>query len=442
MPEGGAKTEAIDAVLWIGNASHTYRTVEQFAVEAGLRGCCRRLPFLPPWMKPRVTRVFLAHRNGHKNPSHGSLFGYFVLHRLEIVIAPEIPPSDHDGFWPKNPRPYIKWIRKRRSNGFSPDKLKRLLRDKLRREHLPRVARGEGRQKPDWHDDPVLDFLEDVLEELFKEWLKEREYYPKSDSIEGEGHRACSLRGKPGAVYAVDALCAAIHDTYNELLRQKPEKERTRILQELKQANDKKWKSWLSGRRLTWNADDLLNHYVGPFRDAVLKHRPWEAKYKADPRLKNKSTRHGELVLFQRPFPIFERAPQAAFRGILQVDGEALIEQIARHTGGSVALKIKLKESGGQPGKIKTQNQLASLLAEELDLNKACATRFLQRIAGLARQQLSSFQKFKLEGVGTISVHPKRSEREIRFQPSTKISGASRDGNRRRSKPGRQIPKK
>ena len=57
----------IDPMLWVGNAPHQWQSIGEFVKEAQLRGCCRKLPFLTGWMKFGETKVFLAHRDMHKD---------------------------------------------------------------------------------------------------------------------------------------------------------------------------------------------------------------------------------------------------------------------------------------------------------------------------------------------------------------------------------------
>ena len=45
--------------------------------------------------------------------------------------------------------------------------------------------------------------------------------------------------------------------------------------------------------------------------------------------LKGFSEARGALVVLKKPYPFFERLPQAAFRAILRIDGDELLRQIA-----------------------------------------------------------------------------------------------------------------
>ena len=62
-------------------------------------------------MTPGKTRVFLVHRDVHKDRAKASVFGYYVLHRIEVIaetnIATNLSRMNVDQLWPKNPEPYL-----------------------------------------------------------------------------------------------------------------------------------------------------------------------------------------------------------------------------------------------------------------------------------------------------------------------------------------------
>src|SRR6267143_2076481 len=148
----------IDAVLWVGNSPHQYRTVQQFQTEAELRGCCRQLDCVHGWMKSGESKIFLAHRDGHTDPATASLFGYFVLDRIEIIVlvsvAMQIRNLSARGLlshragesataWPRDVNRYVAMVRDLRRRRIPPDRIKAILREKLRHKHIPRLAAGE-----------------------------------------------------------------------------------------------------------------------------------------------------------------------------------------------------------------------------------------------------------------------------------------------------------
>ena len=117
-------TGCTDALVWIGNKSNKYPTVDDFVKESQLRGCCRQLPFIPVWMKSGKTKIFLAHRNTHRTQKRGSIFGYFVLHQIEIIAKEEVVRSLRDPkksrkLWPQNIDDYLASVEKWQEKGYS-----------------------------------------------------------------------------------------------------------------------------------------------------------------------------------------------------------------------------------------------------------------------------------------------------------------------------------
>jgi DNA-binding protein HU-beta len=53
--------------------------------EAEWRGCCRKVPYTPSWIVPGTSRIFLVHRDNLKSKSRGKIFGYYIVHRVELV---------------------------------------------------------------------------------------------------------------------------------------------------------------------------------------------------------------------------------------------------------------------------------------------------------------------------------------------------------------------
>lgn len=450
----------IDGLLWVGNAPKKYKTVDDFLKEAQLRGCCRQLPHVPIWAIFGKTKIFLAHRDKHKVPSRGSIFGYFVLHRIEIITRNKVAKSlskikKSKIPWPRNVNDYVKdyatRAKKWKDKRYSTQKIERRLEEMLQKSYPMDLASGETTEEP-WStvlgdimkliDPSIKELIERLISKLMKKWLNElvekwliRDNggcFPPEYSTIGEGHRMCSIRKGPRSVYAVDALCAAVHDTYQKLLRKKISDERKKsgkkkqeTLREIKQENQKSWEKWVKDKRPPkWKAQDLLEVYKGPFHEAVKKHfrpRRYQLKYPIDPRLLNKVRTYGELIVFKKPFPILEKAPQAAFQGICHIDGDKLIDQIAKHTGKKALVPTiyfcKEKEPPSRPLRKMTKEELVTWLAQELHVSKACATSFLYKVSLIAREQLRDFQEFKLPGIGTIRLQGKKARKKIKFSP-------------------------
>ena len=304
-----------------------------------------------------------------------------------------------------------------------------LLKAKLQQDHMPNIAKGNTREKPrrKQNDNKYIDLIGRILKKLIDEWLDKRcgGSFPPTRLKNVEGHRLCSLRGKPGSVYAVDALCAAIACYLRKLIEQvlsesrKQKKNEQQVVKSIKYRNNKVWEKWLKEKRKPkygWDIETLLEQYEGPFHDAVeAVYHNWQSKYLIDPRLKGKAEIHGELVVFKRPFPIFEKAPQAAFRGICRIDGDKLIDQIKkRKAGKSLVLKIYHWGTKEHP---KTKGEFTTWLAEQLDVSKACAARFLSVVAKEACVQLTLNQKFKIPGIGAINISTAWGKETVRFFP-------------------------
>ncbi len=426
--------ECIDAMLWIGNKPGKYQTVNEFVKEAKLLGCCRQLPFVPGWVKFGKSKVFLAHRDKYKcSHSRGSVFGYFVLHRIEIItddeVAKNLPKKQKDNsLWPYDVQKYIK-LSKNLEKTHTQEEIKRHLFEKLQKDNMPNIAKGKTCKEPPSKEDDeyIIKLIKKILEELFKKsfnWDIVKCFPP--DFSRAEGHRMCSLRKGPGSVYCVDALCATIHNNYlkrlKELLYAKSKLEQQQLLNKIQEENKDAWNKWKKYRKdhPKWNIQKLLQFYRGPFKEAVKEiYSIWKLLYPIDPRLNGKARIFGELIVFNKPYPILERAPQAAFRGIWHINGDRLIDQIAKHKG-KKSLRLKIYFCGAKEHP-ETKDELATWLAERLYVSKSCAKLFLDKLAEEACKQLSLNQKFKIPGIGTIRIQGKK-VCKIKFFPAKAIS--------------------
>jgi hypothetical protein len=540
----GDQDACIDLMIWVGGQGRQVRTVDEFVREARVRGCCRKLPSVPGWAKSGETRVFLAHGDKHNSPARGSIFGYFVLHRLEVITADgaaaDLPGKLRRGaLWPEKTTPYVKLVWRWQGKELSQDEIRKRLNERLRRDHVPSIASGKtGKSQPSTargktrkgqrsgdEDESIMELIKEIMQELIEEWVEERleqkledrtkgrlkrqleepigggqrKCFPPEWSTRLEGHRMCSLRKGVGSVYTVDALCAAVHDKYRRLLLPLAgtSGDKEGLLKSIMEENQRLWNRWSQYRKrkkYRWTARDLLGSYGGPFRVAVEEFFDrWTPRYRLDPRLRGKATRYGELVVFDRPFPILERVPRAAFRGIWRIDGDRLIDQIAQHTGrralipkihgcdtrgpveffslgpsystqvraGRVARRLRgefesrgvvlsaqaevsrmndnrwkitdgissyeLEDTGSRmgvskPAQTRTQDELASWLAQELKVNKACARSFLKLMSQKAREQLVLYDVFRIPGIGTIRVTKEGPPRALRLHPYKAIT--------------------
>jgi len=320
------------------------------------------------------------------------------------------------------------------------------LEESLEEEFIVDLAKGKTSEEPD----PELpeeikklikqfkELIERVTKKIVQRWYRVDNggCFPADKSRRAEGHRMCSIRKGPGSIYAVDALCATIHDTYRQLLREylyaeskKSGKSEEEILQRIQRENQESMDEWVKYKRNhKWKVKELLEMYKGPFYDAVETHfrSDRQPKYPIDPRLKSKASNYGDLIVFKKPFPILEKAPRAAFRGICHIDGDKLIDQIANHKGKKALIPTIhfciAKATPSRPlRQIVTKMELATLLARELHVSNACATRFLDRLSLKTLEQLQDFQKFKLPGIGTIRLQGKKGHKKIKFYPAKAI---------------------
>ena len=360
-----------DAMLWIGQSyaqilcDHQPEPFSEYCYiendrkrrcyvhEAEIRGCCRKIPKAPKWLVPSKSRIFLIHRDGN-SVDQGSIFGYFVLRRFEHIISggvEEAITDDKKIIWLEEVCPEIigNTLEKVEAEGIKEvlGRHQDLIKGSVEKEFSKcwekgveqQLAKGYGittKPKPTetfhWPPqnepvkDPLIDFLEDILEELIKNWVEDQvkklinppddrqmklkraitgncvhAYISIEDSLL-EDARFCSKRLKVGATYVVDALTAAITDAFTRKLEIK----RPATIRERKEL----------------------------FRDTVKEIRqqyPDETLTRIDRRIKDHAIIRGELVIFKRPYPVFERKPRANFRGLLYVDGDKLLDEIAKH---------------------------------------------------------------------------------------------------------------
>ncbi len=430
-----------DAILWIGQSysailcdqelepfslycySEGGRKRRCFVHEAEMRGCSRKIPYVPAWLVPRQSRIFLMYRD-ENSAERGALFGYFVLRRFEHIVSRnygEIFTSGETIPWievvcQEIISAVLEKVEKARIGevrGSHRDFIESTLRkefDKRWRKGLKRrrcraiTIRPRPKAEPQWPspdellDKELTDFLEDVLEDIIQDWLEERidellsrgidpdEYlWLDVDEDNGDvsnGHisvprgrcmyeepRYCSKRLKVGAVYAVDALAAAITDAFARELARKPP---TTI-----KAGEALFRKTLIRVRTQ-------------YRDGTLT--------KLDSRIQEHAEIRGELVVFKRPYPVFERRPRAAFRGLLRVDGDELLKEVAEHYQNpgqreNLVLPLHREKKGDffDP----------AFMAQEFGITKRLAEGILL-LYGETLKSLEEGEEFVLPKIGTI----------------------------------------
>lgn len=209
-------------------------------------------------------------------------------------------------------------------------------------------------------------------------------------------------------------------------------------IEDLRRRQIQLWDPWIPiNRPRGWTVDGLMKAYAEPFLTAVKKcHAAWNPKHLIDHRLRGRATQSGELVVFDRPFPIYESSPRASFRGARRINGNELIQQIAgRRNKAQLTLRVNYcaaeasmkgmlgKVRGGEPRQIVTKGQLTARLGEDLHESKASCIRLLNKLSQMAQEQVHCFGKFKLPGIGTIFVRGKKDRKRIRFTAAKAISG-------------------
>lgn len=328
--------------------------------EAELRGCCRKVATISDWMIPEKSRVFLVHRDG-KGKTQGSLFGYFVLKRFEIITEPEV----YEGIIKKDNLPWPKYLFNdilqtslKRAEPFwekilvgeNVEKLTKKVNDVFYKfwpkKFLQNFSKGRSitfhpRNSPtqprsEEHSDlsnpgssrihetetsnpgefPDLSGLvENTVEELIADWVEKEAWFKRLQSqdkdreyalvpwtvTQFEPPRFCSKRLKLGADYLVDVLTAIITDRFIEKLKEKTPSS-------------------------TFEGEEMFRKTV----NEVKKEYEGRTLTEIPKPLRNYAETRGGLVLFREPYPTFEKRPQASFRGFLRVDGEKLIDEICR----------------------------------------------------------------------------------------------------------------
>ncbi len=365
----GNKKKCIDAMIWIGQSypeilcdqipptdPHSYyseycylsprgKKRRCFVHEAELRGCCRKVPRILEWMTPGKSLIFLVHRDIYKknkrlkrkgNRSCGSIFGYFVLDRIEIITDPRVCENIHNKKLPwvqslvedikNDAKEIIEELHLDAVKGTDRKILEKEVRkifEKRKRNFIKTIGRGKNvefrsRTRQSWDDaeeiEDILSFLEYLIEKLIDELIKlllglekvmerekRRNYTIISQEVsESETDRYCSKRLKKGAIYLVDALTATITDEFTKAI---------------------------GSRNISVAAGENL------FKETVNRvKKNYRTKTTVPAFLEDKVEIRGELVLFKKingKYPIFEKKPHASFRTALRVDGEKLLKEIA-----------------------------------------------------------------------------------------------------------------
>lgn len=420
-----------DGLLWIGKTypsilcgrkencavptnrelGYDHGVAKCFVHEAEWRGISRKISPAPSWVRPGKTRIFLAHADGCRSPSHGKIFGYFVLRRVEIIGPADPGFCSPDVYrrrtWtdsspgPSEPAATaydaisgqeLREVQLQARGGESSKSTERTAPkkglvlpstdryqlnatcEKFERTQLegvqvvkkrfpqrkiylkpksPEVREGDERQEACWNGDKIVTHRFDG-----QKWVKTGEKCPELPSACEEGqvkwrlcwngtifpeevcdggewvdtgltcpdrvpfdpepfslHRSCSLRLRPGAVYLVDSLCAEIGDRFADAVSHLGLAERFCSATN----DDQRWAAVLDGRKAF---REIANEISGS----------WETETTIPRSLADQDKVRGELVLFETPVLLI-RKPKAYFRSLQRIDGDDLLDQIAKGAG-------------------------------------------------------------------------------------------------------------
>jgi nucleoid DNA-binding protein len=389
-----------DCLLWIDGP---YKTAAQFFSEAESRGCCRRMGTWPSWARPGKTRVFLAHRDGHRRTDTGSIIGYFTLAGVGVLFKPE----DYHEY------------------GALVDDYRAASEGKADPEPLLDYWRAEKRKPPRGvpggslaHDD---DFLVDLIVDFLVDCGRAGSGYAiPLDLASLEAERVCGARSDDGAIYFVDELardidsrfCKLLETLIEEALNDRPKRDRAKVRRDVVKALKK---------RLVRSKGRSTG--IAEFGEAVERSAARRRSVTPIPRpLAGIAKRLGGLVVFESPYPSFRRVPQAAFRGYLRVDGDELLVRIGTRAKADRGTQIILPYRHTAVGKRKTHEQLVTDLAVECQMSKEFAGEVLGAVAEIVDRELEERGWVTLTGVGTLKVvETARSGRQVRFEPSAAL---------------------
>jgi nucleoid DNA-binding protein len=404
-----------DCLLWIDG---DYQSVERFVVEAEQRGCCRKVATWPAWVS-RGSRVFLAHRHENVRTDTGSIFGYFPLHGVDVILDSQ----SHDKY--KNLRTTF------RTRRDDPEPLLEFWRDQFRGRGLPIDTRRRSHDedtRPRPHDEHVVDFLIDLVFDCEDDGDDGFGRGIPTDQTDLEADRDCGSRpsgwdrdddverGNPcPAIYLVDSLAREIEDVFCEILKELLKDERKKRRRKSETAELKTRVRKEGERRLG----------IPEFDEAVTEAARVTIRPSVPRGLSGHAHTCGSMVVFEEPYPSFRRLPQASFRGLLRVDGDQLMKEIvAAYRRSSRDRTVLLPYYRGEipvEGK-RTKRDLVADLAIERQATKQVVEDFWGSFVDMITRELVERGRVTITDVGTLSVRDWRGEREIKFRPSTVLS--------------------
>ena len=399
-----------DCLIWVGQS---YPAIPDFLNEARTRGCCRKVPFWPAWARRGVTRVFLAHHDGLPAPDRGVIFGYFILGGVDIVLAPQdydelatILATCRDANGDLSSEAHWDSEVGRRCAELMIE----FWRQRAPDDPLPFKLR-------DWRGD-LRDFIQFCLD-----------LFLHSDNGDGMGSSAlpvptwqtcletprfCPLYGMRTApersgrpsFYFVDPLARLVDNIFSKILEER--------LTALRAADS----SMTRGERL----EKLAHRAAAPDENGRPRGLPEYAHamekaqeylelhdpVKSEPR--SFERRCGTMFLFKTPYPFYKSIPHASFRGLVQVDGENLLEQVersSRHRSKSHEVKLPYVVEHSDRRTSKRKEELIVDMSTELKLSKSYSERVLDWLPEMLADELRSRRVIRLPNIGTFRLSRK-----------------------------------
>lgn len=379
-----------------------YHNIEGYIREAMDMGCCRRIPQLPEWVVPGESRVFLVHKGEHKRQEYGSIFGYFIVKRIEYITPLEGPaPLEQKGGKVAWSPVYFTELKSKAAGcrggadqaAYIRNKLPKRLTHDFPRKFSRKDIRYENNYPPR-SDDPFEDLVQELLKEYIDSCLRKAlETYHSGDfKIVAEelaalaGGMACSKRHVAGAVYLVNELYAAILDAYEDkfyhwLYKEGKEKypgfSREQLLHELYKTEQNPKKFY---------PEEGIEVYRQAKAEVLMRRIP----------------KTGKLILLKKPYPVFCNEPSAAFRGYRRIDGDMLMQQIEGSKKQVTPIIPYCSDKKAEPGESETMAELEALLSRDLGIKKITVHRLFEELKILTIERLHSDKTMLLPGLGKL----------------------------------------
>lgn len=431
-----------DCLIWIGD---TYKTVAKYLTEAESRGCCREVPMWPPWAKPGKTRIFLAHRDGHAGCDRGAVFGYFVLHGVDIVLT----QRDCEEY-KKLAAEHLKTPRGK-TDASSLKRFWKTAKGKVNAERLLDFWRTRSRGNPlpftmphrsggSRLENGVMDFLLDFL--ISCESKGHGGYGISTDQTSLEEARYCGVRlgpegtqvlttddpdrevepkstnpHNPLSVYFVDQLTRTVDEFFCEFLKE--------VIKKASEKSKSRSRSSVIGdlRRIAKKERKPryqrgIPEFQKALRKAATRRTAW---LKLPPDLNTCARVRGAMVVFNGPYPFFQRIPRADFKGLIEIDGDELVRRIKRvYSRKTKDRKIVLPyyDTRRASHAKSTKEQLNIRLAQKLQTTLTFADTVANGFAELVLSELRTKQTVTLHDIGTLKVKRKKQRAVLEFNAS------------------------